>query len=490
MSKAQQAQDFSALFRPRNVAIVGASASGVSPGNRFIKILSASHFSGNLFVLHPKAGAVDGVKAYQSFEEMPETIDYAFVCVSASAIPDLVRQAKDQVRFMQVMTSGFGETAEGLELNRQLEEVLGDSDMRLLGPNCIGMHSGAAGISFIENTRFEEGTTAIVSQSGGLSIDVLRRGQQMGIAFNSVLSIGNSLDVGAAELLEYHLCNPKVLVVGLYVENVKNGRALFEALRNARAQKPVIILKGGMTDEGSKAAASHTGAIADDERVWKALAAQTGSILVNDLIEFLNLLNLFQTYPPDTSATQSNVVLVGNGGGASVLAADEFARQGISQYVFSDEIEARLATLDVPAGSSLKNPIDVPANALRRNEGQAMFDILDAISDSKGIGALVMHLNLTVFAGYDSDRMVDTAFSALVQLRDKIDPKTKVLFVARADYSLDAVSQSLAFRKKGVEFGIPVFDELADAAAALGALNKLAAFRKRFETVEMTECVA
>ena len=479
MPAERRTKDFSALLRPKSVAIVGASANGSSPGNRLIKILAGSGFAGNLYVLHPKTDRIDGIKAYRSFEEMPETIDYAFVCVPAAAVPDLVKDAHGRVRFMQVMTSGFGEIREGVELNERLRAELRGSDVRLLGPNCIGMHSSAGRIGFIENASYGKGSTAVVSQSGGLSIDILRRGQQMGIEFSSVISVGNSLDLGASELIGHHLDDPDVRAIGLYVENVGNGRQLFEHLRRARARKPVVILKGGMTGEGSRAAASHTGAMAEDERTWRALADQTGSILVGDLSVFLNLLGLFQAYPSETCDTRGDVVLVGNGGGASVIAADHFARQGMSLHEFSDDIVERLARVDVPAGSSLRNPVDVPANALRGNNGRAMSDILSVLSESKGIGAVVMHLNLTVFAGYDGGEMADNAFNALVRMRDRLASSTKVVFVARSDYSIGAASQSLAFRKKGIELGIPVFDELGDVAVALGAMKHLSSFRKR-----------
>jgi len=476
-------EDFSALLRPQSVAIVGASANKPSHGNRLIKILNDADFAGNLYVLHPMADEIDGIKAYRSFKEIPEKVDYAFVCISAESVLDLVKNAHGRLRFMQVITSGFGEIKEGIELNEKLEAELSRSDVRLLGPNCIGMYSGPGRVSFIENTNFSNGSIAVVSQSGGLSIDILRRGQQMGIEFSSIISVGNGLDVGTSELVGYHLSDPEVRAIGLYVENVRNGRLLFEHLRKSRAKKPVVILKGGMTNEGTKAAASHTGAIVDDERTWLAFANQTGSILVSELSEFLNLLRCVQCYPNEALVPQENVVLIGNGGGVSVVAADHFARQGIFLYEFSDDVAARLALVEVPAGSSLNNPIDVPANALQKNDGRIMFDILSVLPKSKDIWAVVMHLNLTVFSGYENDSIVDNAFRSLVWLRDHLPSSTKIVFVARSDYSISSKSQSLAFRRKGIEFGIPVFDELKDAAIALGAIKSLSNYRLRHGTV-------
>ena len=380
---------------------------------------------------------------------------------------------------MQVMTSGFGETSAGTELDRQLLDALAESSVRLLGPNCIGLHSGNGKVSFIEGTSFEDGSIAIVSQSGGLAIDALRRGQQMGLEFSSIVSVGNSLDIDTLDILAHHLRNAKVKVVGLYIENIRNGRLLFELLRRERARVPVLILKGGMTGEGARAAALHTGAMASDERVWQALARQTGALLVDEMRDFLNLLSMFQSYPEDPGTDDDGVVLVGNGGGASVLATDQFARKGFALNRFSNLVRERLAEIDVPAGVSLQNPIDVPANSMRRDGGSVLARIFEALAAQPGIGAVVLHMNLTVFAGYDSEKLVSSVFRALEVAQTRLGKSTRIVLVARTDLSPGTAQQALACRRRGAEAGIPVFDELADAATALAAYKSHFGFRKK-----------
>jgi acyl-CoA synthetase (NDP forming) len=472
-------QDFAPLFQPRSIAIAGASTTTASPGNRLIGILRAAGFPGNVYPIHPKAETIDGLKALRSFRDLPEMVDYAFVCVGAEAVPGLVEQARERVRFLQVMTSGFGEIAEGAPLQQKLARALVGSDMRLLGPNCIGIHSGRGKVSFIENTDFTPGGISVVSQSGGLSIDILRRGQQLGLRLNSVVSVGNSLDVGATELLGHLLGDPATEVIGLYIENVAHGRKLFERLRDNNARKPVVLLKGGMTGEGLKAAASHTGSIADDQRTWKALAQQTGVILVSELSEFLGLLQLFQAYPSFASDAGTATILIGNGGGASVLAADQFANQGMVLHRFGRAAKQRLERLELPAGSSFENPIDVPANAMRRNGGKVIADILDVAAEQDGVGAFVMHLNLTVLAGYDSETIIGNALDALTSVRRRLADRAQVVLVARSDYSVASAEQALICRRKAMAAGIPVFDELPEAAKVLGAFKRFAAFRAK-----------
>jgi acyl-CoA synthetase (NDP forming) len=470
---------FDTLFKPRSVAIVGASTRSPSAGNRLLKILRESGFDGNIYVIHPKSKEIEGIKAYVSFADLPEVIDYAFVCVAAAGVPNLVRSAHQHVRFMQVMTSGFGEAKDGTALEEDLKFAVKQSDVRLLGPNCIGMHTSAGKISYIENAEFQDGGISVLSQSGGLSIDILRRGQQLGLKFHSVVSLGNSLDINSTDLLAHHLKNDSIKVIGIYIENISDGRAFFETLSSAKGRKPIVILKGGRTSAGQKAAASHTGSIADDARIWDALQRQTGINLVDTLGDFLNLLGLYQAYHPTGNSNNRNIVLFGNGGGASVLAADQFAWQGLELYSFNAETAEQLETLDVPAGSSLINPIDVPANAIRRDGGMVVSRIFDTIAKGDTFGALIMHLNLTVLAGYNSDEIVGNAIQALCKFRDDTDQSSQVVLVLRSDFSEQIFRSANRYRLEATKAGIPVFNELSDAACALGAFKKTAAFKRK-----------
>lgn len=476
-----QSQDtFDALFRPRVIAIAGASTKARTAGNRLIAILRKSGFDGRVYPIHPSATEIDGHKAYPSFADLPEIVDYAFVCVAAKAVPEMTRQASGRVQFLQVMTSGFGEVAEGRSLQEDLEEAVGESDLRLIGPNCIGMYSAPGQVSFVENSEFgSDGRVAVVSQSGGLSIDILRRGQQAGLDYHSVLSVGNALDINVTELLQRHLADDTIDVVGLYIENIADGRALFEVLTAIDNRKPVVVLKGGRTGAGQRAAASHTGSIADDSRLWSALARQTGVNIVDDLDEFLNLMLLYQSYTPQPDQSGTDVVLVGNGGGASVLASDHLSWSGLELHDFSAAAMKQLNTIDVPAGSSMTNPMDVPANALGRDDGKVVARILDAVADTSSVGAIVMHLNLTVLAGYNSDEIVGNAVKALRNVRDKIGRTTQVMLVLRADRSEETISRANKYRGEATAYGIAVFDELPAAARSLGAFKWLANYKKR-----------
>src|SRR5208337_274948 len=160
--------------------------------------------------------------------------------------------------------------------------------VRLLGPNTLGSYSPRGGLTFPQNAPKTVGTIGVVAQSGGLSTDIIKRGEWRGLLFSGLITIGNSADVAPHELVEYYLEDPQTRVIGLYLEDIKDGRAFFNLLRSPKATKPVVILKGGRSRQGRLAAASHTGALAGDERAWEALPSQLPVALVSTVDEFLD----------------------------------------------------------------------------------------------------------------------------------------------------------------------------------------------------------
>ena len=165
-------------------------------------------------------------------------------------------------------------------------------------------------LTYIGDADQEPGHVSIIAQSGGLSMDMLRRGRRLGVKYRAVVSVGNSADLGPAELIQWFLDDDDTQVVGLYLEDARRGRQLFDALQRARATKPVVLLVGGLTAEGARAAGSHTGALAGDARAWSALADQCGLVLTSDLDEFMRALLVLQTLVPRPEQPTRNVVLL------------------------------------------------------------------------------------------------------------------------------------------------------------------------------------
>jgi acyl-CoA synthetase (NDP forming) len=465
---------FAPLFRPRGIAVLGASAGGGAPANNFIRHLRDYGFAGPIYPVHPRADIIDGLPPFRSLAQLPEPVDYAFVAIAAPQVPAALREAAGRVRIAQVMSSGFAEAEGGSTREAELVAAAREGGMRLLGPNCLGTHSPRGRLTFIGGMPAEPGRVGIVSQSGGLAMDAMRRGRRRGLGFSGVVTVGNSADLGAADLLEYFLADPETRVVGLYLEDARDGRRLFELM--ADAEKPIVLLKGGRSREGQRAALSHTGALATDDRIWAALARQTGAAMVETLDGFVDALLAFQLLAPRPQRPTRRVALFGNGGGASVLAADHFARAELEVSGFGEATAAALRRLALPAGSSIGNPIDVPANILRRNNAEAARDIFDAVLAHGEADAVVVHVNMPVVLDYPRVDILGNLIEAALETGRRHPGQAHLALVLRSDGEPEIEAKKQAYRARALAAGIPVFDELP---AAAGALAALAGFERR-----------
>jgi acyl-CoA synthetase (NDP forming) len=260
-------------------------------------------------------------------------------------------------------------------------------------------------------------------------------------------------------------------VIGLYIETAKDGRRLFDTLREARARKPVVVLKGGRTSQGQAAAVSHTGSLAGDERAWLALSRQTGCVLVETLDQFIDTLLVFQTLAPHPENPTKRVVLFGNGGGTSVLATDYFARLGLDVVPFARPAIDALAAMKLPPGTSITNPVDCPVGTLQQDDGRVAEKILDVIYGYGGPDALVMHLNLSAFAGRTKSEVLDNLVQAALRVQEHHPGKAHFVLVLRSDGEPTLEERKREFRARAVDLGIPVYDEMANAGHALAALQ-------------------
>ncbi|MCC6535055.1 MAG: CoA-binding protein [Burkholderiales bacterium] len=469
-NRAQVLETFRPLFEPRTIAVVGASATAMSAANVFIRRMREFGYSGAMYPIHPSAAAVDGLPAYRSLAATPEPIDYAYISVAAGHVPQMLARAGGRVRFAQVISSGFGEVDEGKALQDELVAGARAGGCRVLGPNCLGMYSPRGRVTFVENGSSDLGAVGIISQSGGLGTDIVRRGQVRGLRFSGAVTVGNSADLGPNDLLEFYLADPHTKVIGVYLEAVKDGRRLFDLLKANRAQKPVVLLKGGRTRQGQLAAASHTGSLAGDDRVWVALSRQSGCLLVETLDQFLDTLLAFQALTPRADRPTREIVMFGNGGGTSVLATDLFSRLGLEVTPFGAPTLQALAALKLPPGSSITNPIDTPVGTLQQDEGRIAEKILDAIYATAEPEALVMHLNMAAFVGRTKGDVLGNLMQAALRVQSRYPGRAHFLLVLRSDGESEVEARKREFRAGALALGIPVYDEMMNVGWALAAL--------------------
>jgi len=306
-------------------------------------------------------------------------------------------------------------------------------------------------------------------QSGGLSTDMLRRGVQRGLRYSAVVSMGNCADLGPTDFLEYFLADPATHVVGFYLESLTDGRRFFAALRAAKGVKPVVILKGGRTRQGLRTASTHTGALGGDDRLWTALSRQTGAILVDTIDELIDTLLTFQCLAPRPQRPGDGTFLVGNGGGASVLATDRMARLGMRIQDVSAAGRQALAAMRLPPGTSISNPLDAPSGALRIDDGRIAAPLLQAIIEAESPDALVFHINMPQFLTNPSipQGVFGNLVAGAIVAHERDAAHTPLMLVLRSDGSEAVDARKREERARALAAGIPVFDELAPALAAL-----------------------
>ena len=465
------AERFKPLFSPRTIAVLGASTKQSTMANTFIRRMKDFGYSGKIYPVHPKAEEIEGLKCYPSLSETPESIDYAYVAVGARRIPEVLESASGNVKFAQVISSGFGEIPEGRQLQKELVEKAHAGGCRVIGPNCLGLYSPRGGVTFPVNAPKEVGTVGVVSQSGGLGTDIIKRGQWRGLRFSGLVTAGNSADLGPVDFFEFYLHDPHTHVIGLYLEDIKQGKRFFQLLKSDLASKPVVILRGGTSAQGKAATASHTGALSGNDRAWEALSRQTGCILVETVDEFIDALLAFQLIQPRSTRPTKEVALFGNGGGSGVLATDFFANLGLNVSPFNEKMMESLKNIDFPPGTSIVNPIDTPVATLQREEGRIADQILDNLYTLAQPDAVVMHLNLAAFVGRGDVDPIDNLIKAAVRVQKEYPDQAHFFMALRVDGSPELDDKKRDYRKRIMAVGIPVYDELYTAAKALKAVS-------------------
>jgi acyl-CoA synthetase (NDP forming) len=474
--------DFARLFAPRGIAVVGASAKKPNFGNMFLGFYRVA-YRGRLVAVHPTATEIDGVPCVPSLAAAADGVDYALVAVPAERCPEVVRQAAG-VPYVQVMSSGFGELGE-TALEDELAAAARQARTRLLGPNCMGVYSPAGGQTFIGGTPGRPGRIAVISQSGGMAGEVIKVGERRGLGFSKVATVGNCADVTPAELLRYLAADPETSTIGLYVEDPKDGRALFDALR--ATPKPVVALVGGRSGQGRRAAASHTGAMVGDARVWAALAGQTGMTLVNSQDDLIGVLDFFDLHgdphgnphgDPHGSPRgdryagpeADGVLVVGPSGGAGVLAADAIDAAGLGLAPLPDDVGAALRGLGLGAGSPLANPLEIPIGP--RGDPDLVRHAVTAIGAVRPYADVIAHVNVQSYFtfGTSADPLLAyaKAVGALQEELRRDRPGIRVTLVTRnAECAPPGVADAVRAAVRAA--GVPVYLSMEAAATAVAA---------------------
>jgi len=378
------------IMNPRSIAVVGATNRRGSVGLAVFHNILSGGFQGVLYPVNPKAKSIQSVKAYPKMAEIPDEVDLAVIIVPAEVVCSVMEEAgQKQVKGAIVISAGFKEVGgRGVELENCVKEVVKKYDIRLVGPNCLGVINNNENVHM--NASFatkmpKAGNIAFISQSGALCTAVLDYAEGRNIGFSKFVSFGNKADVNEIDLLRYLKDDPDTDVILMYLEDITAGRAFLETAREItwQAHKPMLAVKSGRSAEGARAAASHTGSMVGFDSAYDAIFRQSGILRVEGIDELFNQAIAFAKQPIPKG---NRIAIVTNAGGPGIMATDAAIRHSLKIANFSEETKRKLKN-ELPPTASIQNPVDVIGDATHERYEAAIRDIL---VDENVDGAIVI----------------------------------------------------------------------------------------------------
>ncbi len=361
MPRVTSPPDLAHLFAPCAVTVVGASNDPLKWGGSLLRNLINGGFAGPIYPVNRRGGTVCGLQAYSSIAELPEVPDLALVAVGAAHVSGVIEQCGERgIPVALVVAAGFSEAGEaGAAAEAELVKTARDSGVTLVGPNCMGMlatHSRLHAVGFLE-LRPQPGGLSIISQSGNIGVQLVTRAERRGVGIDKYVTVGNQASTSALDVLDALADDPETATALVYLEEVGDGRRFLDVMRRITRKKPVVVLPGGMTEYGRRAAASHTGAMAGSADVFLAAARQTGCLVRTGPDESMDLALCLSALPLPAGR---RVAIMTLGGGWGVLAADELARNDLELAALEPHVLAALDEL-LPGYWCRSNPVDLVA---------------------------------------------------------------------------------------------------------------------------------
>ena len=356
--------DLKSLFQPGSVAIVGASQDESKSGGMFVSSLLKDGYKGTIYPINRKESEIMSLKSYPSVLDVPVEIDLVVMAIPAQGVPQAMSEcAQKGVKFAVVHSVGFSELGDGgKKVERQMLEAARLGGVRIVGPNCMGIFSPKGSINTIvpyARVPMESGSVAFVGQSGWASENMTRLGSERGLRFSGIISIGNQSDLAIEDFLEYFGNDPETKVFAAYIEGIKQPGRFLGLAERISPKKPIIVWKGGSSELGAKAAASHTGSLAGNHALFEAASRQKGIISAQGMEELMDLLVAFSCpYLP----TGREVGLLIEAGGGAVAGGDACARAGLNISPLPQDVQQKLREFlegKIPPSPSLKNPVDL-----------------------------------------------------------------------------------------------------------------------------------
>ncbi|MGA3085662.1 MAG: CoA-binding protein [Thermodesulfobacteriota bacterium] len=462
------------MFYPKSVAMVGASPNPQGwGGTSFLLRLRNIGFPGKIYPINPKATEILGFKAYPNLQSVPEPIDLVIIAVSAPRVPQVLEDCiAVGIKNVHIFSSGFSETGEeeGKKLEQQITQIIRRGNLRVVGPNCMGLYVPASKLAGWGVKPAGTGHLAFLSQSGGHGEILTAYAQSLGVYFSKIISFGNACGLQVADFLEYLHQDPDTHIISIYLEGIKDGNRVTRLIKDINRTKPVIIWKAGLTESGSRAVASHTGSMAGEGLIWDAFFKQTGAIRVNSLEEIIDVVLAFMYLKP---CQGRQTLLLAGGGGNSVAFADICGRQGLEIPPLSEKTREELNAFIRLEGNSTRNPLDV---WMVQRDAQLYRQVMEIAMADQAINLAIVDRVAGGLDVFDDDQYLEgDREKGLREVNDflidfaKNNPYGKPLAVALDLYGNDlyVADKAAQTRLKFVTSGVPAYPNLETAARAM-----------------------
>ena len=447
------------------MAIIGASAKQKKIGYVIAKNFIES-FKGKFFMVNPTVQEVLSYKTYPNVKSIPDDVELAVIAVPAKTVADVLEDCGEKgVKAAVIISSGFKEIGgEGIKLEEELLKISRKHNIRLMGPNCMGVFDSTSMVDtlFIPRYRLKrapKGKIAFTSQSGASGIAFLdwAAGERIGIS--KFASYGNAADVDEADLLEFLAVDKETKVIAMYIEGIKDGRKFAQVASEVTKTKPVLVLKSGSTGLGAKAALSHTGSLSGSDEIFNAVVKQAGMIRVYDWEEMFDIARVLAYQP---AAKNNRTAVITNGGGAGVMIADEMEKHGMRLAEFNEKTLTGLRG-KFPPHVVLRNPMDLAGDA----DNERYRDAISAVLEDESVDSLLL-VCIPHTPAIDLESFVDVVV-------DSTNKSEKPLVVC-----LPGGRVSFEIRALFEESGIPTYPTPLRAALSLSALVKYGSFKSEF----------
>ncbi len=350
--------DLKGFFKPKSIAVVGASKDSRKIGHAALKNIIISDYSCKLYPINPHEDQILGLKCYKTLMDVPGPIDLVMVSVPAELVPRIMKDCvQKNVKYAIIISSGFSEIGNHA-LEQEIADIVKHSKTRVLGPNTMGFKNASDNLdaSFVFGVP-RKGNLSLISQSGALGIGMIYLANNEFVGLAKIIGVGNKLDIDDDDLVDFFSEDPDTKVIGLYIEAVKEGRAFMNSLK--ACDKPILVVKAGRSSAGARATASHTGSMAGSDRIYSAAIKQAGGIRCRDLVELFDMARALAGQPPMRG---NKVGIITNGGGLGIMLTDACEENGLNVPKLS-AITAKKIEKIIPNLVRPNNPVDLVADA-------------------------------------------------------------------------------------------------------------------------------